>query len=77
MTPLQQTCADMLTSQDRLQQLFKVHRAQLAGRWPSGMVERLSVAIGIAGHREYLQVCGQCMQRYPSANDATTFPGAA
>lgn len=77
MTLLQQTCYDMLSSQDQLQQLFNIHRAQLADRWPSGMVERLSVAIATARHQEFLQVCGQCLQRHPAANDATTLPGAA
>lgn len=76
MTHLQQTCADMLTSQEKLQQLFNVHRAQLAGRWPSGTLERMSVAIATARHRENLQVCGQCLQRHPAANDEPV-PGEA
>jgi hypothetical protein len=77
MTHLQQTCADMVSSQENLRKLLQVNRAQLAGRWPNSLVDRLSVAIGIARHSEYLEVCGKSLLRHPAANDSTILPGAA
>lgn len=77
MTHLQQTCADMVSSQETLQSLFKVRRAQLAGKWDTSREAALRIELATETHRNFIGVCAKCLQRHPAANDATTLPGAA
>lgn len=77
MTNLQQTCAAMLHSQETLQQLFNIRRAQLIGKWNNARAGVLQVELATETHRNFIRVMGKCLQRYPAANDSTTLPGAA
>ena len=77
MTHLQQTCAGMVSSQETLQSLFSIRRAQLAGKWDNSRAAALQVELATETHLNFIRVMGKCLQRYPAANDATTLPGAA
>lgn len=77
MTHLQQTCADMLNSQEQLQRLHGFDRARLAGRFKTlpGMVEGLRHAQVI--HESELARCAYILAAgFPAANDEPV-PGAA
>lgn len=77
MTHLQQTCAGMLHSQETLQQLLNIRRAQLIGKWNNTRAAVLQIELATETHRNFIRVMGKCLQRYQAANDATTLPGAA
>lgn len=77
MTHLQQTCADMLNSQEHLQRLHGFNRARLAGRFKTlpGMVEGLRHARVI--HESELARCAYILAAgFPAANDEPV-PGEA
>ncbi|GEM_PF-6191855 len=77
MTHLQQTCAGMLQSQETLQSLHSIRRAQLAGKWNNRRADVLQVELATETHSNFIRVMGVCLQRYPAANDSTILPGAA
>lgn len=77
MTHLKQTCSDMVHSQETLQRLYSVRRAQLAGRWDNSRMATQQVDYATETHRNFIGVMSKCLLRYPAANDATTLPGAA
>jgi hypothetical protein len=78
MTHLQQTCADMLASQDQLQRLHTFDR-QLRREPPAkNSALRLQVQYATAVHTTFLaNTCALRLQRHQAANDATILPGAA
>ncbi len=75
MTHLQQTCSDMVHSQEQLQTLHRIARHGL--HQPQDKLLREQLRHATAVHTGYLEICGKALQRYPAANDATTLPGAA
>lgn len=77
MTLLQQTCTDMVTSQDQLQRLHHFERARRAGRFKTlpGMVEGIHHARVI--HESELARCAHILAAgFPAANDEPV-PGEA
>lgn len=76
MTHLQQTCADMLASQQQLQRLHAYNRAlRREPKAPSALHEQVRHATAV--HTEFLAVCGKALMRHHAANDAVNLPGAA
>lgn len=78
MTHLQQTCDDMLRSQDQLERLHGFERARLAGRFKTlpGMVEGIHHARVI--HESELARCGYLLARhFQAANDPAPTNGEA
>lgn len=76
MTHLQQTCADMVASQEQLQRLYAFERRVCQEPVPQTMF-RAQLRYGIAVHTEFLSVCAKALQRHPAANDATILPESA